>query len=167
MTIAYLSLGSNKGNRLSYLRRALHKLSQEKGIEIKAVSSIYETYPVGFHQRRYLNGAVEIETFYTPQVLIARIKHIEKLLGRQPSPPWGPRCIDIDIILYGDTCLKTKTLQIPHPQFRFRRFVLTPLAELNPFLKDPERQRPVSQLLAELTSPHQKVRLYASKLIRP
>jgi 2-amino-4-hydroxy-6-hydroxymethyldihydropteridine diphosphokinase len=157
--IAYLSIGSNLGLRAQNLRRAISYLKNNPMIHIESVSSIYETSPVGFRQSPYLNAALKIKTPLPPDELLKRLKQIEKRLGRKPGPRWGSRTIDLDIIFYGRHKFHTSHLAIPHPQFRFRRFVLIPLLEISPRLRDPQTKRTIRQILANLTSPDQKVRL--------
>lgn len=129
--MVYLSIGSNLGNRLENITNAIKKLNELANTKVKKVSTIYETEPVGKkNQPTFLNIAVEIETELSPLELLSEIKKIEYELGRTPSERWGPRTIDIDIILYGNVCINEKQLVLPHAEFRNRRFVLQPLAEL-------------------------------------
>ena len=122
--------------------------------EIKSVaaSTFIETPPVGGPpgQRPYLNGAARIETDLEPQALLAELKAIERSLGRREGPRWGPRPIDLDIILCGNTVLETADLVIPHPRFRERVFVLKPLAEIAPGARDPVTRTTVKTLLSRL-----------------
>jgi len=157
--IAYLSLGSNRGRRAENIRRAISQLRDQPDLRIKAISSLYETSPVGFKQPLYLNAALKIKTSLPPEKLLECLKKIEEDLGRHPGPRWRARTIDLDIIFYGRRLLRARNLVVPHPQFRFRRFVLIPLLELSPRLKDPKTKKPIGQILANLTSPDQKVRL--------
>jgi 2-amino-4-hydroxy-6-hydroxymethyldihydropteridine diphosphokinase len=156
---AYLSLGSNQGRRAHNIRRALGALKNTAGVHLEGVSSCYETSPVGFKQAAYLNAALKIKTSLRPDQLLDRLKRIEKALGRKSGLRWRPRTIDLDIIFFGRRRVRSKNLVIPHAQFRFRRFVLVPLLELSPRLKDPETGKTIRQILANLTSPDQKVRL--------
>jgi 2-amino-4-hydroxy-6-hydroxymethyldihydropteridine diphosphokinase len=147
--IAYLSLGSNQGNRRANLEAALEHL-RELG-ELVAVSSFYETEPVGvIRQDWFLNCAVALETEQMPRQFLARILAIEKAMGRRRVQPQGPRNIDIDIVLFGNSVVKTATLTIPHPAMHERRFVLAPLAEIAPGAHHPGLHRSVRELLDAL-----------------
>jgi 2-amino-4-hydroxy-6-hydroxymethyldihydropteridine diphosphokinase len=144
--IAYLSLGSNQGDRRANLEAALEHL-RELG-ELVAVSSFYETEPVGvIRQDWFLNCAVALETEQMPRQFMARILAIEKAMGRRRVQPQGPRNIDIDIVLFGNSVVKTATLTIPHPAMHERRFVLAPLAEIAPGARHPVLRRTVRELL--------------------
>jgi len=157
--IAYLSIGSNLGQRRQNVRRAIARLSQDPGITVERISSFYETSPVGFRQPAYLNIILKIKTSHSPHRLLAFLKGIERSLGRKPGPRWRPRPADLDIIFYGHRRLHSPRLTIPHEQFRFRRFVLVPLLEIAPRLKDPQSGKTIRQILRDLTSPDQRVRL--------
>jgi 2-amino-4-hydroxy-6-hydroxymethyldihydropteridine diphosphokinase len=157
---AYLSIGSNQGRRAQNIRRAILRLSQEPGTRVERASSFYETSPVGFRQAPFLNAALKIKTAYTPNQLLKSLKKIESALGRKRGLRWGPRPADLDVIFHGRRCIETRTLVIPHPRFRFRRFVLIPLLELSPGLKDPATGKTIRQILRDLTSPDQRVKLY-------
>lgn len=131
MNIAYLSLGSNLGNRKQYIESAVNKLNENENITVKKVSSIYETEPVGFtKQNKFLNIVVEIETSLEPLELLRQCQKIENDLGRVRIIRWGPRTIDIDIIIYEDYIIESNTLTIPHPRMKEREFVLIPLNEI-------------------------------------
>ncbi len=126
----YLSLGSNLGDRLANLQHALQQLDAH-GVRIQRVSKVYETDPVGYlNQGRFLNLAAEVETALFPLQLLRRIHRIERLLKRHRTIRNGPRTIDIDIVFYGNAAIKTNTLEIPHPRYRQRAFVLAPLSDL-------------------------------------
>jgi 2-amino-4-hydroxy-6-hydroxymethyldihydropteridine diphosphokinase len=144
-TIAYLSLGSNVGDREAQLRDALARLRAEGGLI--AASSFYETEPVEFtDQPWFLNCAIALETTKTPQELIEVILGIEKEMGRQRPQNKGPRNIDIDILLFGDTLLDSPQLTIPHPAMHHRRFVLEPLAEIAPEVLHPALRKTIREL---------------------
>ncbi len=151
MHTTYIGFGSNIGNRLSFIRNALHLLVQTDGITIKEISSLYETEPVGNEdQRKFLNGVVAIETFLSPQTLLTTLKVIETKVGRQHRKRWGPREIDLDVLIYGEMCLRTPELIIPHPEMHNRRFVLTPLAEIAPDLVHPVLNVTINDMLNNL-----------------
>ncbi|MFO7976438.1 MAG: 2-amino-4-hydroxy-6-hydroxymethyldihydropteridine diphosphokinase [Candidatus Hydrogenedentota bacterium] len=145
-----LSLGSNVGARRENLEAALAALGQLPETTLTRRSRIYETEPYGVtEQPAFLNMAVEIETGLQPLELLDAIKAIEHRLGRQRTEPWGPRKIDIDIVLWGDSVLETDRLTVPHPDYRRRAFVLIPLAEIAPEAVDPITGMTVAQLVAQ------------------
>jgi 2-amino-4-hydroxy-6-hydroxymethyldihydropteridine diphosphokinase len=155
---AYLSLGSNVGNREANLREAIARLEDEG--RIVSASSFYETEPVEFtDQAWFLNCTVALETSNTPEQLMAAVLHIEKGMGRQRLRRKGPRNIDIDILLFGDEIFDSATLTIPHPALHQRRFVLQPLAEIAPAVHHPVLQKTIQELLDALPT-GQTVRKY-------
>jgi 2-amino-4-hydroxy-6-hydroxymethyldihydropteridine diphosphokinase len=155
MPTVYLSLGSNVGNREDHLRQAIAALPPS-GIQVKRVSSIYETEPVDYlDQPWFLNCVVEAETDLEPPALLEALRSIESQLGSQKEFAKGPRKIDLDILLYGNETIATPELEVPHPRMLRRRFVLTPLAELAPNLKHPAWEAPAAVLLERLTDPSQ------------
>lgn len=130
---AYLALGSNLGDRLGYLRHALQRLKDTPGIRLCNLSSVYETDPVGFvEQATFLNMVAAIETSLSPHELLKATQRIELTLYRRRNIRWGPRTLDIDILLYGNLKLKEQQLTVPHPRMVERAFVLIPLCELVP-----------------------------------
>ena len=140
MTTGYLGLGSNVGDRMAHLRAATELLPRH-GAQVTAVSSVYETEPVGeiLDQPDFLNAAVRIETDLEPEGLLDACKAIEVEQGRMfGGPRHGPRPLDVDLLLLGDVELKTERLTLPHPQVTSRRFVLTPLLELDADLALPD-----------------------------
>jgi 2-amino-4-hydroxy-6-hydroxymethyldihydropteridine diphosphokinase len=154
----YLSLGSNVGDREAMLRSALEALPAA-GVEVARTSSLYETEPRDFRdQPWFLNMIAECRTDLFPVQLLGRLQKIEAQLGRKRAIPKGPRSIDIDIILFGRAIVRTPALEIPHPRFRERRFVLEPLKELAPDLRDPVSRRTIADLVTGVAD--QKVRLY-------
>jgi 2-amino-4-hydroxy-6-hydroxymethyldihydropteridine diphosphokinase len=156
--LVYLSLGSNVGDREHHLRDAIARL-ETKG-RIVSVSSFYETEPVEFtDQAWFLNCAVTLETTETPEQLMAALLHIEQEMGRQRIQRKGPRTIDIDILLFGDTILDSPALTIPHPAMHQRRFVLQPLAEIAPEVRHPVLKKTARELLDGLQA-GQTVRKY-------
>ena len=149
---AHIGLGGNLGDRRSYLERAVERLGREPAIEVVAVSSFRETDPVGYeNQPRFLNGAVAVETTLGPRELLERLLAVERELGRERTGPrFGPRTIDLDLLLYGAETIDEPGLTVPHPRLAERRFVLEPLAELDPDLVLPDGRRVLS-LLGALT----------------
>ncbi len=150
MKIVYLSLGSNVGDRETHLARARERLNID-GLRLLRASGLYETEPRDFpDQPWFLNQVVEVESSLYPKQLLERTQKIERALGRIPTHPKGPRTIDIDILLYGDTILSTPGLEIPHERMADRRFVLEPLAELAPGLRHPRTGLTVTEMLAQV-----------------
>jgi 2-amino-4-hydroxy-6-hydroxymethyldihydropteridine diphosphokinase len=148
---AYVGLGANLGDREASLHAALDRLRATRGIEIVAVSSFRETDPVGYlAQPRFVNAAAAVETELTPRELLDALLAVERSLGRtREGPRYGPRTIDLDLLLYGDESLREPGLTVPHPRLHERAFALTPLAELDPALVVPGRG-PVQTLLSNL-----------------
>ena len=150
-TIAYIGLGANLGERAETIAEALRRLDADERISVTASTAPIETDPVGYKdQPRFLNAAARLETTRAARELLARLLEVERRLGRvRGGPRFGPRTIDLDLLLYGDETIDEPGLQIPHPRMHERRFVLDPLAELDPRLVVPGRG-PVSALLARL-----------------
>lgn len=157
----YLSLGSNLGNREENLDRALEVLEQ-RHVHVLARSSIYETEPQNVAQQRwFLNLAVQCETRYFPMQLMGVIQKIERELGRERGAGtvrWGPRVIDIDILVFGNVVMATPQLTIPHPRMLERRFVLEPLLEIAPELRHPANKEAFSKHLSKVAG--QKLRKF-------
>jgi len=152
VTTAFVGIGSNLGDSESQIASALELLAAEDGVELVAVSTLRETEPVGYlDQPSFLNGAAQVETDLPPRRLLERLLAIEARLGRVrgAGPRFGPRTIDLDLLLYGDETIGEPGLSIPHPRLAERRFALEPLAELAPELEIPGLG-PVQALLAEL-----------------
>ncbi|MGH7171164.1 MAG: 2-amino-4-hydroxy-6-hydroxymethyldihydropteridine diphosphokinase [Gemmataceae bacterium] len=152
MTLAYVALGGNLGDRDDYLRRALTALCQGEGVEVRRLSPIYETKPLGGPpgQGPYLNAVAELWTVLDPHDLLARLLAIEQQLGRLRQEKQGPRTIDLDLLLHGDTVIADDRLTLPHPRMHERLFVLQPLAQLAPGLIHPLLERGIADLLADL-----------------
>lgn len=149
MTSVYLSLGSNIGDRKDYLMTALNRIKHLPNTSLKTVSSLYETTAWGkTDQDDFLNCCCKLETSLSPQELLLSCQKIERDLNRIRHEHWGPRTLDIDILLYGDDNIATDQLQIPHPYMTKRAFVLVPLAEIAP----------------ELCLYHKSIRWYLSQL---
>jgi 2-amino-4-hydroxy-6-hydroxymethyldihydropteridine diphosphokinase len=157
---AYLSLGSNLGDREAHLREAIHRLN---GLgRVLTVSSVYETEPVEVAEEQpwFLNCAVALETDLGPEELLEAILSLEQAMGRRRTGPKAPRTIDIDIVFYSDLVLNLPDLTVPHPALHQRRFVLEPLAEIAPALLHPVFKRSVEDILAALPAGTGRVRKY-------
>ena len=140
MAKAFVGIGSNLGEPERQIAAALELLRAEDGIEVVAVSSLRETEPVGYRdQPNFLNGAAALETELSPRELLERLLAIERRLGRKrgTGPRFGPRTIDLDLLVYGDEVVNEPGLTVPHPRLAERRFALEPLAELDPLLEIP------------------------------
>ena len=136
---AFIGIGSNVGDRTEFCRRAVAELRAGPAVEVEKVSSLYETSPVGGPpQRSFVNLVAQISTSLTPRTLLELCKEIEHKLGRGPSEiKWGPRVVDLDILLYDQEKVSEPDLEIPHPRLRERKFALVPLLELDPEITDP------------------------------
>ena len=149
---AYVALGANIGDREQTMRRALDLLDADPELEVVAVSRFRETAPVGVvDQPPFLNAAAAIETALGPRELLGRLLVVERSLGRRRGARWGPRTIDLDLLVHGDLVVDEEGLHVPHPRLHERRFVLEPLADLAPALVVPGRGR-VSDLLRALAA---------------
>lgn len=151
MHTAYIGIGSNLGERDVTIRDALNLLAADPDLEVEAVSEIRETDPVGVvDQPRFLNAAIRLATELAPRPLLERLLAVEQQLGRvRTGVRYGPRTIDLDLLLYGDEIVDEPGLRVPHPRLAERRFVLEPLAELDPGLVVPGLG-PIQALLAKL-----------------
>ena len=150
MTRAYVGLGANLGPREVTLLRAADLLAAADGVEVVAVSQLRDTEPVGvIEQPPFLNGAVAIDTSLPARALLELLLEIERSLGRVRVERWGPRTIDLDLLVYGDERVDEEGLHVPHPRLHERRFALEPLAELDPELEIPGLGT-VSELIAAL-----------------
>jgi len=127
---AYLGIGSNLGDRLAHLQGAVDGLDAADGVEVVAVSAVYETDPIGPEQPDYLNAVVAVDTTLTPRELLAVGQRLEAEAARVRGERWGPRTLDVDILVYGDVVVDEPDLQVPHPRWRERDFVLAPLSDL-------------------------------------
>ncbi len=151
--IAYIALGSNLGDKMTACRQAVSLLN--KSGRVKRVSSFYCTEPVGHpNQEDFVNAVVEMETDLSPLALLAACHVVEDALGRNRLIHWGPRTIDLDILLYGKKVIDTAELSIPHPLMSTRGFVLVPLCEIAPQAVHPVLLKSIGQLLRELQDPH-------------
>ncbi len=154
MVYAYVGLGSNLGDREGTLKAAVERLRNVPETRVLEVSSLRDTDPVGYlDQPRFLNGAVALETGLSARGLLDALLGLEEAFGRNRAavPPHGPRTLDLDLLLYGDEVIDEPGLEIPHPRLHERRFVLEPLAELNPSLEVPGKGS-VQTLLSKLDS---------------
>jgi 2-amino-4-hydroxy-6-hydroxymethyldihydropteridine diphosphokinase len=151
LTRAYVGLGANLGQREGTIRRALQLLGAEEGVQIVAVSQLRETDPVGVvEQPRFLNGVAAVDTSLSARGLLDALLRVEGTLGRvRDGSRWGPRTIDLDLLLFGAEVVDEPDLRVPHPRLHERGFALEPLAELDPTLEVPGRGT-VSELLAGL-----------------
>ncbi|MBS3897265.1 MAG: 2-amino-4-hydroxy-6-hydroxymethyldihydropteridine diphosphokinase [Dethiobacter sp.] len=150
MACVFLGLGSNMGDRQRELNFAMESLHNHPDITLIKAAPILETDPVGYvEQAKFLNTVVEIETALAPALLLAALQQIECDAGRVRTVCWGPRTLDIDILLYDDLVLSEPNLIIPHPLLHQREFVLVPLAHLAPNLPVPPDNRTVRELLAQ------------------
>jgi len=147
LKLAYLSLGSNVGDRQRFIEEAIRRLGSPD-LKVLRVSSIYETEPRDVrNQPWFLNLVVEAETSLLPRLLLARVRRIERELGRKRAVSKGPRTIDVDILLYGHFVIGSTDLTVPHPRMAERRFVLEPLCELAPEIRHPVLRRTMRELL--------------------
>ncbi|MCC6445685.1 MAG: 2-amino-4-hydroxy-6-hydroxymethyldihydropteridine diphosphokinase [Armatimonadetes bacterium] len=158
--LAYIGLGSNLGDRAANLRRAREALAAHPDVEAKAASALYETDPqIVTDQPDFLNAVLIIRTGLPPRALLAVLKEIEARLGRKETIRYGPRAVDLDILMYEDTRLEEEGLSVPHPRLEERAFVLVPLAELDPGLVLPSGA--TAEERAARASESQKVSRYA------
>ncbi|UEX89950.1 2-amino-4-hydroxy-6-hydroxymethyldihydropteridine diphosphokinase [Staphylococcus ratti] len=148
MVDVYLGLGSNIGNRAEQLKDAIERIGQLNDVDIQHVSSMYETKPVGYvAQPDFLNLCLHVKTTCTPEVLLEKCLTIEKDLHRVRKERWGPRTMDIDILLYGDKIIETDRLTIPHPRMTERAFVMIPLNEIASQVVEPRSQKTIHSLV--------------------
>jgi 2-amino-4-hydroxy-6-hydroxymethyldihydropteridine diphosphokinase len=156
---AYLALGSNLGDRLSTLQRAVDLLDAKPGIAVRRSSRVYETEPVGPPQPDYLNAVIEVRTDLGPRELLEACLDVEAELGRVRGERWGPRTLDVDLLTYEDRSVDEPGLVVPHPRMHERAFVLVPLLEL-----DPDPVLPDGRSLGGLRAPQDAVRPVAPPL---
>ncbi len=152
MAVAYVGLGSNLGDRRAMLDGAVAELGNTPGVRVLRASSSHETDPVGPPQPRYLNAVAEVETSLAPRALLDRLLAVETRFGRVRGERWGPRTIDLDLLLHGGLVIDEPGLSVPHPRMTERAFVLAPLCELVPEGRHPVLGRTFRQLLADLTT---------------
>lgn len=149
---AYVALGSNLGDRRANLCGAIDALNAHQRIDVAGGSTFIETDPVGGppDQGRFLNAVVKVETTLSPHELHDVLVKIEADFGRTRTVPNAPRTLDLDLLLYGDQCINTETLTVPHPRMHQRRFVLEPLAEIAPISRHPVLNQTAAEILADL-----------------
>ncbi|HZT42381.1 MAG TPA: 2-amino-4-hydroxy-6-hydroxymethyldihydropteridine diphosphokinase [Chthonomonadaceae bacterium] len=170
--VAYLGLGSSLGDRIQNLRDALRRLENlGPGVRIVAVSPVYESPHLGLKPEDaqqfppHLNGAVKVETRLSPRDLLARVQAVEEAGGRQRSVRWGPRTIDVDILLYDDLTLDRADLKLPHPGIAERAFVVRPLADIAPDLQLPDGRAVEDLLQSETIRGQQIARVESHELL--
>ncbi len=153
MERVFLGIGSNIGDRAANITRVRRLLEETAGVRVVAMSSLIETRPVGYEdQRDFINAVAEIRTSRGPRELFEEIKRIEREMGRTATFRYGPRVIDIDILLFGDRVVDDPDLTIPHPRMHKRRFVLDPLAEIAPEVVHPVLREKIIDILDRLPS---------------
>lgn len=154
MSVCFIGVGSNLGNRQEYINSAIEKLRTAKDCSVENISFIYETEPEGGpKQDKFLNAAIKIKTTLSPSELLSVLKKIESVLGRRPCEvKWSARPIDLDILLYDDIILETEELVIPHPLMHKRWFVLKPLCDIAKEIVHPVLKKNINELLKELES---------------
>lgn len=160
MKRAYLSLGSNLGDRRANIEKALEQLN-ESGIELQRVSSLYRTEPVGYRpQPWFVNCVAEVATDLMPLQLVRRCRAIERAIGRQPGPRNGPRLIDIDVLLYENAVVQSAEVTIPHPRMAERRFVLVPLSEIAGDVGHPALEQTIREMLQATRDTNRVIKLH-------
>ena len=160
MKRAFIGIGSNLGDRRKHCTEAVERLKQIRGCEFIRCSRWYLTSPVGMQdQNWFVNGAACLDAEISARELLGRLLSIEAGMGRVRTEKWGPRVIDLDLLLYGMDILGESDLKIPHPYMHLRRFVLVPLAEVDPALIHPVLAKTASQILEELKGEDQEVTL--------
>lgn len=168
--IAYIGIGSNLGDRNRNTSEAIRLMEDHPAVKVLFLSHFYETEPLtleGEKQNWYLNCVLKIETSLNAVRLFRVMQDIENLLGRVRQKKWGPRTIDLDLLFFDDEIIRTKSLQIPHPEIQFRRFVLEPLSEIAPDFVHPVKGVPVKQLLNQLKDNKKVSPLYKFQISHP
>lgn len=151
MAHAYIGFGSNIDDRFNYITQALQLLLEADDVSLIQISSLYETEPVGYEaQGWFLNGVVAIDTDRPVHQLLALLKKIEEAVGREHRARWGPREVDLDLLIYDQYRMNTLDLTVPHPEMHLRSFVLVPFAEIAPDILHPILQQNIQTLLSNL-----------------
>lgn len=154
---AYVAFGSNLGDRRAHIEKAVQSIRENSCCRLQRVSEFYASTPYGgVEQEDFVNGALSLDTLLSPEELLDFLQSLEKEAGRERKVHWGPRTLDLDILLYEDMALNTERLTLPHPDMQNRDFVLKPLAEIAPALCHPLFHKNVSQLLEELARSGEK-----------
>ena len=149
--IAYIGFGSNLGDKIACCEKAIAEILDLDNHKLLAKSSFYKTQPVGYRsQDWFVNGVIKLESDLEPQDLFRALKEIESKLGRTETFQWGPREIDLDLLLYEDRAIQTDQLQVPHPRLQERQFVLIPLVEIAPCMIHPVLKKSIQELLKEI-----------------
>lgn len=149
--IVYIGVGSNLGNKLDQCNKAISEILKADNNKLLAKSPFFKTSPIGYtSQDWFINGVIKIETDLNPFDLLLTLKSIESKMGRKKTFKWGPRVIDLDILLYDEIEINTANLQIPHPQMHNRKFVLIPLLEIDKDLVHPSFKKTIKALLEEI-----------------
>lgn len=157
MSIVFIGLGSNMGDKTANMEKAVLELGKVPGNKVLAVSSFYKTEPVGgIEQNWFVNAVAELETTLSPRELLNTLLDIEKSLGRIRGVKWGPRVIDLDILLYDNLVMDEEGLSIPHPYLHERGFVLVPLVEIAPKVMHPKFKKYMSELMGGIND-HKKI----------
>jgi 2-amino-4-hydroxy-6-hydroxymethyldihydropteridine diphosphokinase len=147
---AYIALGSNVGDRAAHFQEALRGLADTPGVKLANCSSLYETAAVGPEQPDYLNAVVVAQVDLEPLALLGRLRELERASGRVRRERWGPRTLDLDLLLYGERVVAEEGLTVPHPELHRRRFVLEPLVEVAPWAVHPLLAQSMDELLHHL-----------------
>lgn len=160
MAMAYIGLGSNQGDRVQAIQKALDLLRDHDGVQVVQISSLYETEPLEYpDQEWFVNAVAQVETELPPDQLLKALWNIEEKLQRTRTIRWGPRTIDLDILLYEQELISSPRLQIPHLRMHVRAFVLVPLAEIAPDLVHPVMNKTPNELLEQIVKPTTVVRM--------
>lgn len=150
MIECYVGLGSNLGDRSGNLAEAAGRMERDPALFLRRVSRVYETEPLGPPQPRYLNAVVQVDTLLSPRALLRRLLAIEEQMGRVRRERWGPRTLDLDLLLFGDRLVTEPGLSVPHPHLHERAFALAPLCDLAPAALHPGLRTTFEQLLEAL-----------------
>ena len=167
MTVVYLSIGSNKGDKVNFIHQAASLIANSENIKLVRASTLYESEPWGEkNQPWFVNAALEVKTTLSSQEFLKKMQEIETKLGRvhnENTPKWGPREIDIDIIFWGNEIINEENLKVPHPYAHKRSFVLVPLLELIPDFEHPVLKKTLLEIHSELNEP-EDVYLYGTRI---